>query len=396
MTFPTTVAAPIRRFNIQTGLLTASGGDGQPMMIHGVASSNVRDHNGHHFRETAIRSMERQATGMTIFLNHKYQVPEDVFGVVAHARAVLAGQDIIDLHYDVEVDETNDRAVKAWASMKGRPGRATPRLGLSVGVDIPDGAWEVDKETGAISIDDVILHETSVVGIPANPRSWITKALEAFQKAEDAGPIPVAELEAAPPADESPCDTEGPEEGVLCTHVTAHEGRHSWDPQEEPDTSPDQPDANNQDPEPEADDSVPGQDEPAEDPPVQSGVALPDEEAVASTVASLENAAGKVDPTVLSSAVGLLRGMAETAVTLKAERDAALQAQAAAEKERDESAKRVSTVMAGIAEVVELIKATPLGRKTAVREAERRFSHLESVYGAEVISMIEGDTDGRG
>ena len=389
--------APMRRFNIYTGLLTASGGGDQPMTIHGVASSNIRDYNGNHFLESALRSMERQAVGMTVFLNHKYQVPEDIFGVVTNARAVPKGDDLVDLHYDVEVDETRPRAVDTWNSLQRKPGRTPVKLGLSIGADIPDGGWQMDKQTGLVSFSDAILHETSVVGLPANPRSLIMNALKVIEEVAEA-PVEPEELAAAPPADTSPCEAEGPAEDSFCSFTVGHDGRHSWDPPEAivAETSPDQPDVN-LDPAPEADDSIPGQDEPlAQEPAVQSGVALPDPKAVASVVASLESVDGKVDQTILLSAVELLRGMAETAVALGVERDAALQAKAAAERERDESIERANTVLAGVAEVVELIKTTPLGRKAVIRDAERSLSHLEGIYGAELISMMERTPDGRG
>jgi hypothetical protein len=64
------------------------------------------------------------------------------------------------------------------------------KLGLSIGARIPEGGAVRNKKTGALLISHVELMETSVVGLPANPRSWIDAATKALRAA------PVAKLSA--------------------------------------------------------------------------------------------------------------------------------------------------------------------------------------------------------
>ena len=71
------------KFNIVTGLLKAyEAGDGVKR-LKTTASSTVLDLGGDQMELSALQSMATTAQqNMTIFLNHKYQVPEDVLGSV--------------------------------------------------------------------------------------------------------------------------------------------------------------------------------------------------------------------------------------------------------------------------------------------------------------------------
>jgi len=170
-------AMPQAAFKIFTGLLTASLGDDGKMRLHGVASSTTRDLHGDVMTESALQDMERDANNnLTIFLNHSYNVPEDVAGSVVKAVLVKRGVDgdgnpNYDLDYDIEIDQTNERAVKAFTSIKNGV-----KLGLSIGALIPEGGAVRDKKSGALTINHVMLLETSIVSIPANPRSWVDRA----------------------------------------------------------------------------------------------------------------------------------------------------------------------------------------------------------------------------
>jgi phage head maturation protease len=102
---------------------------------------------------------------MTIFLNHSYDVPEDVAGSVemAFLRSHPTDPEIQDLTFDIIVNESNERAVKAWEAIDGGT-----KLGLSIGARIPDRGATRSKDTGRYTIDHVDLLETSIVGVPAN------------------------------------------------------------------------------------------------------------------------------------------------------------------------------------------------------------------------------------
>lgn len=165
-------------FKIFAPMLKASlDGDGK-MRLHGVASSTVLDSQGHEIRASALADMEESASkNMTIFLNHEYKVPEDVAGSIERASIRSHPQDpaIKDLVLDIVINEANPRAVNAWqAIQKGT------QLGLSIGAHIPEGGAHRDKKSGAYIIEHVLLRETSLVGVPANPRSWIEYAVKSL------------------------------------------------------------------------------------------------------------------------------------------------------------------------------------------------------------------------
>ena len=153
---------------------------GGKKMLHGVASSTTRDLHGDTILQSALEDMERTALGMTIFLNHSYRVPEDVAGTVTKALIRQKGVDQNgdpnwQLEFDIEVEDENDDALKTWRYIK--KGR---KLGLSIGAMIPEGGAKRQKD-GSYIIEHVLLLETSLVGIPANPKSWIDYAASALR-----------------------------------------------------------------------------------------------------------------------------------------------------------------------------------------------------------------------
>jgi hypothetical protein len=133
--------------------------------------------------------MERAAANnLTIFLNHSYNVPEDVGGSVESARIKTRGVDHVgnpryDLELDILVNEANPRAVQTFEAIE----RGT-KLGLSIGAMIPEGGATRDKKSGAYTIGHVDLLETSLVGIPANPHSWVEYAVKSLKAKEPTVP----------------------------------------------------------------------------------------------------------------------------------------------------------------------------------------------------------------
>ena len=168
-----------RDFSLFTGLLkTARTDDG--MILTGVASSTVKDRHGDIMTANALDSMLRTADGMTIYLNHSYNVPEDVAGTVRSAWIDKASDDLHDLHFEIAINDENPRAVQAFNAIdKGT------KLGLSIGAMIPEGGATRDKKSGRYTIDEVELLETSIVSIPANPRSWVDYARKALLTKSD-------------------------------------------------------------------------------------------------------------------------------------------------------------------------------------------------------------------
>lgn len=180
-------------FQIFSGILKATRSTDGKMRLHGVASSTTRDLHGDTMMASAIEDMERAANNnLTIFLNHSYEVPEDVAGSVERAHMKTRGVDAngnpnYDLDMDILVNDANPRAVKAFEAIE----RGT-KLGLSIGALIPDGGARKEKG-GAFLIDHVELLETSLVGIPANPRSWVEYAAKSLRGIEKATTIPLGQ-----------------------------------------------------------------------------------------------------------------------------------------------------------------------------------------------------------
>ena len=170
-------------------MIASRSADGK-LRIEGVASSTVRDHHGDQLTHKALTKMAESARGLTIFLNHKYDIPEDVFGSVERVRLERTGvmdestnEEIYDLRMGIVVQKMNPRAVAAFESMEAGPDKIPTKLGLSIGAMVPEGGAKFDKTKGGrYIIDDVDLVETSLVSIPANPRSWVDYAVKALAK----------------------------------------------------------------------------------------------------------------------------------------------------------------------------------------------------------------------
>jgi phage head maturation protease len=182
------------KFNIVTGLLKAmpDSGDGIKR-LKTTASSTITDLAGDEMELTALQQMAATAQqNMTIFLNHKYQVPEDVLGSVEKTEIIQRENGWYDLDFDIKVDEANERAVKAWKQISNGT-----KLGCSIGARIPEGGYEVTK-TG-LKIKDVHLMEASIVGLPANPRAFVQHALKALHDDLEAEEAEAAEAAVAAP-----------------------------------------------------------------------------------------------------------------------------------------------------------------------------------------------------
>jgi starvation-inducible DNA-binding protein len=161
----------------------------------------------------ALKSMEETAKqNLTVFLNHNYEVPQDLFGSVQDARIVKrwdeeTGQEVYDLDIDIRVvsEDENPLAMKTYRAIK-----RGVKLGLSIGARV----GKVQKAKDAMGedtyiIDEVSLLESSVVGIPANQRSYLQNALKSLrggvERLEETELVEKAvEIEGQPTADKSP------------------------------------------------------------------------------------------------------------------------------------------------------------------------------------------------
>lgn len=178
------------QFKFYSGLLKAYTEDtpaGKRRMLRTTASSTIRDLVGDEITPSAIDKMAEQARdNMTIWLNHSYQVPEDMLGSVRDAQVIQRGVDeegnpIIDLDLDVSLEEANPRALQTWDAISNGT-----KLGTSIGAQVKHAT---KRKGGGMIIDDIHLLEASIVGIPANPRSWVQSAMKSIKTLDDASPV---------------------------------------------------------------------------------------------------------------------------------------------------------------------------------------------------------------
>lgn len=180
------------KIKVLTGAMKAALGDNGIKTIHCTASSTIDDLHGDQMTEACVRDMAHQALtslsgkGMTIFLNHRYSVPEDVFGrtyasqVITRTNDADTGLPVWDMDLDVLLATTNERVGKTWDLLF----TDQITLGVSVGAYITEYEFK-DKDAGfwgGLIINKVMLVESSIVGIPANQRSWIQNGVIAIGK----------------------------------------------------------------------------------------------------------------------------------------------------------------------------------------------------------------------
>src|SRR5256886_2650141 len=163
-------------FKIYTGAMEAD--PNRENVVRMIGSSTERDLQGDTMALSALTDMAQVDTGMSIWLKHRYSLPESLFGSLLEKPELRLQGSIADLHIVSDVTPSNPDAIKTYGYIK--EGR---RMGCSIGCIILE--YEIDEEN-----DDgrswwpplIILHvlplEWSVVGIPANQRSWVENAIK--------------------------------------------------------------------------------------------------------------------------------------------------------------------------------------------------------------------------
>ena len=392
------------------------------MRLKGTASSTIKDLHGDNMLTSALEDMEKAANNnLTIFGNHSYQVPEDVYGSVDHAKLKAAGtvddagDPIWDLDFNVRVNDENDRAIKTWKAIdKGT------KLGMSIGAMIPPGGAVRDKKSGALTIAHVELLETSIVGIPANPRSWIENAVKAFdaptQKAAASMSIgsPMLTLDSDTgnyKIEGSIADFAGGEsisfgfgrtaEPVIADSLGSDDTDvvAGGDDAMSTDAEPDVTDAkvrvieidtgdNSGAPSQGASTSEPAAtDEVADDPTVVDDVLSSADEIIAATTTVMASLEPEVT-TMLQQLIDLNNSLTrELAAALGRERDASV-AKASAERQRDEIAQLSSKLIAETNATLNKLADQPVGRRTVFREAQSKFDDLEGIYSRDFLTML--------
>lgn len=141
-----------------------------------TASSTAVDLAGDDFDLGALKQMRDAALGTTVFLNHEYDVPEDVYGKVAAVEVVRRGvfnplTKQTEQHYCLDLDVTpvgedeNPRAVRVTNMLR----KSQLKLGVSVTVLV---LKYKEREDGGRTITHVFYLESSMVGIPCNQTAW--------------------------------------------------------------------------------------------------------------------------------------------------------------------------------------------------------------------------------
>lgn len=374
-------------FRIFTGLLKSSRGADGKMRLHGIASSTTKDLHGDIMSPTAIDDMEAAANrNLTIFLNHSYNVPEDVGGSVERATSRIMGVDgegnpNVDLAFDIVVNDANPRAVAAFEAIE----RGT-KLGLSIGAMIPEGGAKRQK-SGSYVIDHVDLLETSIVGIPANPRSWVEYAVKSLRgkNVSEADPEPQPEPVPVPAEKDVEPEVEASSPEPVVEDVT-----------------PDVTDATVTVETPYANITVDTSEEGKSETPSLSDDATTDavlDETADGDDARLGDATTRsfegVDISrTLTETLDLLRQTTRDLVESRAMLVEAQTAKAAAERERDAAKSERDIVLTETKQILDRVAASPLVRKTTMLDAKRDFrARFEGIYDEEFLKMVERNAD---
>jgi HK97 family phage prohead protease len=175
-------------FKIYTNALKAYENDMGEKFVAGTTSSSIRDLHGDEMSLNALKSMADTARqNMTVFLNHNYNVPEDLFGSATDAEIIKrwdseTNQEVYDLDVNIRVvnEDENPEALRAYRAIK-----RGVKLGLSIGARVEKASRKAadGDQPESIVIEKVRLLEASVVGIPANQRSYLHSAIKSIKSA---------------------------------------------------------------------------------------------------------------------------------------------------------------------------------------------------------------------
>ncbi len=370
------------QFKIYSQVLKAYEDEDGGKRFRTTASSTIQDLEGHEITESAIAMMADKAKqGLTIFLNHRKDVPEDVLGTVEDAHVVhRLGEDkfpVVDLDFDIRVNEANPRAIQTWETIKGGT-----RLGTSIGALVPADGFKKNNR-GGVSISQLNLVEASIVGVPANPRTWVHYAMKSLNL--DAIPVLGDETEKAAcscghgadcSCDTCSCASHGPAMKTIEPDIELAVASDSKKPQEAPEADPETgllDETADGDDEvlgdsvtkaaPETEETLPG--EPSQD----AEVIVPETDGTHVTMKSAE----------FTQVFKALKDATDQIIVLQ-------KSLSAAEKERDEANENFAVAK----QIIDRIADLPLGRKAhfygGVEDFRKRF---EGVYAPEFLEFLE-------
>lgn len=149
----------------------------QQNVVHMIGSSTERDLEGDTMSIHALNDMTKAPKNLTVWLNHDYTLPDSIFGSILGTPKIVHQDGVADLHLAVDVEMENPAAARVKRYIDN--GR---RLGCSIGCmvtkfEVPDEDEGSEWFQNPIIIHGVKVVEYSVVGVPANQRSWVENAI---------------------------------------------------------------------------------------------------------------------------------------------------------------------------------------------------------------------------
>ncbi len=144
--------------------------------IRGVASDDRIDRQGERFSTRAVQRMvETAKQNLTLFGDHNHSW-ENTLGHIVDAKF---NNGAFEVTCQLESEEAQPKIKQLWAKLKSKT-----RLAFSIGGRVLKViAEEVNGQTVRV-LDDLELLELSVVGIPANPRTWLEAIVKSIDGAE--------------------------------------------------------------------------------------------------------------------------------------------------------------------------------------------------------------------
>lgn len=350
--------------------------------IKGIASSTVKDLHGDTILPSALIDMERQANdNLTILLNHQGRAPEDIGGQVVKASIQSSATDpetgapIYDLAFEkIRIAKENPRAVQTFRSMQPKGKHPGVKLGLSIGARIPEGGAIRNKKTGALLISHVQLLETSIVTMPANPRSWIENAVKSLTTPRTATATVTSSVG-------------GDTAVVTDLHIT----QQAPTPPTPPTPTPPAPEP----PAPEITDSVPSQGAPESEPEADGDAATTPVTAAATPDPETTTSDPLVTPELRAALTEVHAALADVTAQLIDARQAQAEAEqraTRAESERDTVKLMAQDIIRDTQQIIDRLGRLPVGQKASYKAIKRDFDELpaglDQIYSPEFLNTL--------
>lgn len=162
-------------FEVYTGPLQVDeNAESGHFVVNMIGSSTVTDLQGDTMTMSALDDMTKIPDNLTFFMNHSYEIPQDILGGLYGRPWIKSASGIADLHLSAEIEQSNPKAMQAY----GMISKGKRRLGCSGGFQVLD--YDYNRDTQALIIKSVATLEFSLVGIPANTRAWVEVATKSL------------------------------------------------------------------------------------------------------------------------------------------------------------------------------------------------------------------------